>query len=150
MGVGLLQAPEKANLSFKSPSAKPHLNRTGSVFALPIFFVIAEAPIESVLTTSISKKGVYSIFSVPETREFTYEFCVFSIWKEPGKSLEVRFDFGPGLGFSKQLFGSSREGTELDRTYFKQFLSYPCLCIRHLQRMPWTTKLLTRRLVSST
>ena len=45
------------------------------------------------------------------------------LWKEPGKSLEVRFDFGPRPGFSKQLFGSSREGTELDRTYFKQFLS---------------------------
>ena len=43
-------------------------------------------------------------------------------WKEPGKSLEVRFDFGPRQGFSKQLFGSSREGTELDRTCFKQFL----------------------------
>ena len=42
--------------------------------------------------------------------------------KEPGKSLEVRFDFGPWPGFSKQLFGSSREGTELDRTCFKQFL----------------------------
>ena len=25
----------KANLSFKSTSPKPHLNRTGSVFALP-------------------------------------------------------------------------------------------------------------------
>ena len=28
---------EKANLPFKSPSPKPRLNRTGSVFALPIF-----------------------------------------------------------------------------------------------------------------
>ena len=27
---------EKANLSFKTPSPKPHLNRTGSVLALPI------------------------------------------------------------------------------------------------------------------
>ena len=37
------------------------------------------------------------------------------------KNHEVRFDFGPRPGFSKQLFGSSREGTELDWTYFKQF-----------------------------
>ena len=37
LGVGLLQASKKANLSFKSPSPKPHLNRTGSVFALPTF-----------------------------------------------------------------------------------------------------------------
>ena len=36
LGIGLLQASKKANLSFKSPSPKPHLNRTGSVFALPI------------------------------------------------------------------------------------------------------------------
>ena len=28
-------SPKKANLSFKSPSPKPHLNRTGSAFALP-------------------------------------------------------------------------------------------------------------------
>ena len=28
--------------------------------------------------------------------------------KEPGKGLEVRFDFGPRPGFSKQRFGSSR------------------------------------------
>ena len=54
---------------------------------------------ESVLTTSMSKKG-----------------------KEPGKSLEVRFDFGPRPGFGKQLFGSSREVTELGWTCFKQFL----------------------------
>ena len=39
-----------------------------------------------------------------------------------GKSLKVWFDFGPRLGFSKQLFGSSREGTELDWTCFKEFL----------------------------
>ena len=32
-----LEASKKANLSFKRPSLKPHLNRTGSVFALPIF-----------------------------------------------------------------------------------------------------------------
>ena len=32
------------------------------------------------------------------------------------KSLEVRFDFGPRPGLSKQLFGSSQEGTELDWT----------------------------------
>ena len=31
-----LFAYKKANLSFKSPSPKPHLNRIGSVFALPI------------------------------------------------------------------------------------------------------------------
>ena len=35
LGIGLLFASRKANLSFKSPSPKPHLNRTGSVFALP-------------------------------------------------------------------------------------------------------------------
>ena len=35
LGIGLLKALKKANLSFKSPSPKPHLNRTGSVFALP-------------------------------------------------------------------------------------------------------------------
>ena len=39
-----------------------------------------------------------------------------------GKSLEVQFDFGPRPGFSKQLFGSSREGTKLDWTCFKRFL----------------------------
>ena len=33
---GFLYAPKKANLSFKSLFPKPHLNRTGSVFALPI------------------------------------------------------------------------------------------------------------------
>ena len=37
LGVGLLQASKKAHLSFRSPSAKPHFNRTGSVFALPMF-----------------------------------------------------------------------------------------------------------------
>ena len=42
--------------------------------------------------------------------------------KEP----QVRFDFGPRPGFSKQLFGSSREGTKLDWTYFKQFLLHLC------------------------
>ena len=42
--------------------------------------------------------------------------------KKPGKSLEVRFDFGPRPGFCKQLFGSSRKGTALDWTCFKQFL----------------------------
>ena len=35
------------------------------------------------------------------------------------KGLEVRLDFGPRQGSSKQLFGSSREGTELDWTCFK-------------------------------
>ena len=35
LGIGLLEASKKANLSFKSPSPKPHFNRTGSVFALP-------------------------------------------------------------------------------------------------------------------
>ena len=37
LGIGLLQASKKANLSFKSPSPKPHLIRAGSGFALPIF-----------------------------------------------------------------------------------------------------------------
>ena len=36
LDIGVLQASKKANFSFKSPSPKPHLNRTGSVFALPI------------------------------------------------------------------------------------------------------------------
>ena len=35
LGIGFLEASKKANLSFKSPSPKPPLNRTGSVFALP-------------------------------------------------------------------------------------------------------------------
>ena len=35
LGIGFLEASNKANLSFKSPSPKPHLNRTGSAFALP-------------------------------------------------------------------------------------------------------------------
>ena len=35
LGIGFLQASKKANLSYKSPSPKPHLDRTGSVFALP-------------------------------------------------------------------------------------------------------------------
>ena len=38
------------------------------------------------------------------------------------RTRKERFDFGPRPGFNKQLFGSSREGTELDRTCFKQFL----------------------------
>ena len=33
--IGVLEASKKANLSFKSPSPKPHLNQTGPVFALP-------------------------------------------------------------------------------------------------------------------
>ena len=36
LGTGYLEASKKANLPFKSPSPKPHLDRTGSVFALPI------------------------------------------------------------------------------------------------------------------
>ena len=35
LGIAFLEALKKANVSFKSPSPKPHLNRTGSVFALP-------------------------------------------------------------------------------------------------------------------
>ena len=38
LGIGFLEASKKANLSFRSPSPKPQLNRTGSVFALPINF----------------------------------------------------------------------------------------------------------------
>ena len=49
-------------------------------------------------------------------------FVAFPLEREPGKSLEVWFDFGPRPGFSKQLFGSGREGTNLDWTYFNQFL----------------------------
>ena len=43
LGIGFLLASKKANLSFKSPSPKPHLDRTGSVFALPkcVIFGIA-------------------------------------------------------------------------------------------------------------
>ena len=33
LGIRFLEASKKANLSFKSPSPKPYLNRTGSVFA---------------------------------------------------------------------------------------------------------------------
>ena len=36
LGIGFLEASIKTNLSFKSPSPKPLLNRTGSVFALPM------------------------------------------------------------------------------------------------------------------
>ena len=46
-------------------------------------------------------------------------FVAFPLERTTGKSLEVQFDFGPRPGFSKQLFGSSREGTELDWTCFK-------------------------------
>ena len=35
LGRGLLYASKKVNVSFKSPFPKPHLNRTGSVLALP-------------------------------------------------------------------------------------------------------------------
>ena len=35
LGVGFLEASKQANSSFKSLAPKPHLNRTGSVFALP-------------------------------------------------------------------------------------------------------------------
>ena len=67
------------------------------------------------------QKGVYKIFGVPETSEFTKprvhtNFVAFPSEnknrKEPRKSVR----FGP------RLFGSSREGTELDWTCFKQFL----------------------------
>ena len=52
-------------------------------------------------------------------------FVAFPLERTTGKSLEVQFDFGPRPAFSKQLFGSSRKGTESDRTYFKQFLLVP-------------------------
>ena len=42
------------------------------------------------------------------------------LWKETGKSLEVWLDFGLRPKFSKQLFGSSWEGTELDWTLAHQ------------------------------
>ena len=51
-------------------------------------------------------------------------FVAFPLERTSGKSLEVRFDFGPRPGFSKQLFGISEEGTELDWTCSKQFLDY--------------------------
>ena len=41
-------------------------------------------------------------------------FVAFPLARTTGKSLEVRFDFGPRPGFSKQLFGSSREGIEFN------------------------------------
>ena len=51
------------------------------------------------------------------------------------KSLEVRFDFGPRPEFSKQLFGSSWEGTKLDWTYSKQFLTkHSAYFVLHLAR----------------
>ena len=70
------------------------------------------------------------MFGVPETSEFTkppgfVRILWLSFRKNQGNILEVRFDFGPRPGFSKQLFGSSREGTELDRMFFKKFLIEP-------------------------
>ena len=41
LGIWLLQASKKANVSFKSPSPKPHLNRTRSVFALSINGIVS-------------------------------------------------------------------------------------------------------------
>ena len=63
----------------------------------------------------MSKKKGFTKFSVflkqvsllnPQVRT---NFVAFPIERTTGKSLEVRFDFGSRPGFSKQLFGSSRE-----------------------------------------
>ena len=54
-------------------------------------------------------------------------FVAFPLERTARRSLKVRFDFGPRPGFSKQLFGSSWEGTELDWTCFKQFLKTLCI-----------------------
>ena len=66
-------------------------------------------------------------------------FMAFPLERTTGKSLEVRFDFGPRPGFSKQLFGSSREGTEWDWTYFyiRQFLRFSVLTCLYGSLIPW-------------
>ena len=72
------------------------------------------------------QKGGFTKFSVclkrvsllnPRVRT---NFVAFPLERTTEKSLEVRFDFGPRPGFSKQLCGSSQEGTDLDWTYFNQ------------------------------
>ena len=74
----------------------------------------------------MSKQRVFTKFSVFLKRVSSLNprvhtnFVAFPL-ERTRKSLEVRFDFGPRPGFSKQLFGSSREGSELDWTYFKHF-----------------------------
>ena len=50
LGIGLVQASKKANLSFQSPSPKPLLNRTGSVFALPIIVRCPKTSTEAIAT----------------------------------------------------------------------------------------------------
>ena len=56
----------------------------------------------------------------------SYEFCGFSFRKNQERASKFGSIWAvtgpPSPGFSKQLFGSSREGTELDWTCFKQFL----------------------------
>ena len=75
------------------------------------------------------KKGIYIIFGVPETSEFTkppasYEFYGFSF----RKSQERASKFGSILGRDQGLlFGSSGDGTELDWTCFKQLLNRFCV-----------------------
>ena len=76
----------------------------------------------------VRTNGVYLIFGVPETSDFTkppasYEFCGFCL-ERTRKESRIRFDFGPRPGFSRQLFGSSREGTELDWTCFNSNSSH--------------------------
>ena len=53
----------------------------------------------------------------PRVRTNFVAFPIERTRKEPRSSLRV----WPRPGFSKQLCGSGREGTESDRTYFKQF-----------------------------
>ena len=88
---------------------------------------VPETDVESVLATSMSKQRGFTKFSMflklvsllnPGVRT---NFVTFPL-ERTRKSLEVRFGFGPKPGFSKQLFGSSREGTKMDWTSFKQFL----------------------------
>ena len=42
LGIEFLKASKKANLSFKSPSPKPHINRTGTVFVLPASSLLSQ------------------------------------------------------------------------------------------------------------
>ena len=88
----------------------------------------------------MSKQRGFTKFSVllkrvsllnPRVRMNFVAFPFVEIRKELRKSLEVRFDFGPRPGFSKQVFGSSRDGTKLDWTYFKQFLTKIKQALKH-------------------
>ena len=98
------------------------------VASQPMKFTIPRAPFLQESKVPLFGVGLH-IFGVPETSGFTkpprsYEFCSFSFRrtrKEPRSSARFWAATGP-VGFSKQLFGSSREGIKLDWTCFKQFL----------------------------